>query len=981
MCDGLVEQNLSTGFKNGRPMVHTESEERRTMVEYEPNAIEPKWQLAWKEAASFDSDVDHSKPKFYCLEMFPYPSGHMHMGHVRNYSIGDSIARYRRLRGFNVLYPMGYDSFGMPAENAARSKGGHPHDVTWGNIESIRADLQRMGFSYDWRRELATSNAEYYHWNQWIFLKFYETGLVERRTAPVNWCNDCETVLANEQVKNNRCWRCSSEVVQKEMAQWFLRMTAYANELLDGLDDIGFPEHVKAMQRNWIGRSHGAEIHFPVVDSDHTIAAFTTRPDTIFGVTFVTLSPEHPLCEELVAGTEQEEEFRALADECAKLTEFERINMLREKKGVFLGRMARNPLSGEEIPIYAGNFVVASYGTGAVMAVPAHDQRDYDFAEKYGIQIRRVLSESEGSESITEGKAFEGLGWMIGSSREGFDGLYGDDAKQAVIRALEADGAGKGSTQFRLKDWLLSRQRFWGTPIPFVHCTKCGVIPVPKEELPVRLPLDVVFSEEDSGNPLGSHTEFVQTTCPTCGGEARRETDTMDTFYDSSWYFLRFCDAMNENAPYERETIDYWMEGGVDLYIGGIEHAIMHLLYARFFTKALRDFGMNKVSEPFSRLVCQGMVNAPTPYCTSCNVEHHVDLTGSDCPQCGELLGSRSAKMSKSLGNTVSPEVMIEQFGADTVRLFILFGSNPEAGMDWSDSAVEANHRQMHQIFSVLNLLDEVSNEVGPMDDWLAAKRRSNMHNWWDAMDDVRIREGVMISHFDMLTDLQWAMRRGGVGSKELKKHLTVWGTMLYPATPHMAEEWNSHLGNDTTLAETIINDPSIDDDDVLILSEESALKDLIDSARNVKGLAERHSEKPVTRLVIQTTPNWKRELLIEALDLADAEFDFMREGAAFIQQHSTFADEAMRGEVMQYWRALTIGSKKTRGRVFTLRDTEKTLIRSKHNETASIKSAASFIAEAIDIENIEVYVAGEGEDVSGKARFAAPLQPGLAFL
>ena len=981
MHDEAVESNLSTGFKNGRPMVHTESGERCTMVEYNPDIIEPRWQSIWKQEQAFNSEVDSSKPKFYCLEMFPYPSGHMHMGHVRNYSIGDSIARYRRLRGFNVLYPMGYDSFGMPAENAARSKGGHPHDVTWSNIESIRTDLQRMGFSYDWRRELATSNEEYYRWNQWIFLKFFERGLVERRTAPVNWCNDCETVLANEQVKNNRCWRCSDEVVQKEMAQWFLKMTEYADELLDGLDDIGFPEHVKAMQRNWIGRSHGAEIHFPVVGSNHTIAAFTTRPDTIFGVTFVTLSPEHPLCEELVQGTGQEEEFQVLASECAKLTEFERINMLREKKGVFLGRMARNPLSGEEIPIYAGNFVVASYGTGAVMAVPAHDQRDHEFAEKYGIPIRHVLSERKGESPETKGKAFEGLGWMTGSSRDGFDGLYGDEAKQAVTKALEAENFGKGSTQFRLKDWLLSRQRFWGTPIPIIHCKKCGVVPVPEEDLPVRLPLDVVFSEEDRDNPLASHAEFVNVICPTCGEEARRETDTMDTFYDSSWYFLRFCDAMNENSPYDPNTVNYWMEGGVDLYIGGIEHAIMHLLYARFFTKALRDLGMNEVGEPFSRLVCQGMVNAPTPYCASCNVEYHVDLTGCVCPQCDEILGMRSAKMSKSLGNTVSPEVMIEQFGADTVRLFILFGSNPEAGMDWSDSAVEANHRQMHQIFSMIGLLDEVSNEIGPMDNWLAAKRRKNLQSWWDAMDDVRIREGVMISHFDMLTDLQWAIRRGGVGSIELKKHLTVWGTMLYPATPHMAEEWNSYLGNKTTLAETIIDDPNVDDEDVIILAQEGALKDLIDSARNVKGLAERHSENPVTRLVIQTTPDWKRDLLIEALDLADTEFDFMREGVAFIQQHVLFADETKRGEVMQYWRALTIGNKKNRGRVFALRDSEKALIRSKHDETASIRAAVSFIADAIGIENIEVYVSGEGEDVSGKARFAAPLLPGLAFL
>ena len=556
-------------------------------MDYNPATIEAKWQEMWNEAAAFESDVDEGKPKFYCLEMFPYPSGKMHMGHVRNYSIGDSMARFRRLSGFNVLYPMGYDSFGMPAENAAKKIGGHLHDVTWSIIESIRSDLQRMGFSYDWRRELATSDSTYYKWNQWIFLKFYEMGLVERRTAPVNWCDPCDTVLANEQVKNNRCWRCAEEVRQKDMAQWFLKMTTYADELLDDLEEIDFPENVKAMQRNWIGRSHGVDIDFPIVGEDDVIRAFTTRPDTIFGVTFVTLAPEHPLCETLVSGTEFEANYRELADECARMSEFDRINMLRDKKGVFLGRYATNPLTGEEVPIYAGNFVVASYGTGAVMAVPGHDQRDFDFAKKYDIPIRQVLSEEEGKDPKVTGRAFEGLGWMINSGMDGFDGLYGDEAKQAVIQLLEQQQMGQGTIQYRLKDWLLSRQRFWGTPIPFIHCDECGVVPVPAEDLPVELPLDVVFTEGQSGNPLASHADFVNTTCPVCGIPAKRETDTMDTFYDSSWYFLRFTDAMNGDAPFDKINADYWMDGGVDLYIGGIEHAVMHLLYARFFTKAI----------------------------------------------------------------------------------------------------------------------------------------------------------------------------------------------------------------------------------------------------------------------------------------------------------------------------------------------------------------------------------------------------------
>ena len=950
------------------------------MSGYNPEEIELKWQQTWDERDIFHSEVDENRPKFYCLEMFPYPSGHMHMGHVRNYSIGDSMARYRRLTGYNVLYPMGYDSFGMPAENAAKKIGGHPHDVTWSNIESIRGDLIRMGFSYDWRRELATSDSTYYHWNQWIFLKFYEMGLVERRTAPTNWCDSCDTVLANEQVKNNRCWRCNEEVRQKHFPSWWLKMTEYADELLDQLEHIEFPENVKVMQKNWIGRSHGAEINFSIVGEDSEISVFTTRPDTIFGVTFLTLAPEHQLCEGLVNGTEFESSFKELADECSKVSEFDRINMIRDKKGVFLGRYALNPLTGKEVPIYAGNFVVASYGTGAVMAVPGHDQRDHDFAKKYNLPIKQVLSEEEGKDPKVTGRAFEGLGWMINSEKSEFDGLYGDDAKSAVIDSLEQIKMGQGTVQYRLKDWLLSRQRFWGTPIPIIHCEECGQVPVPENDLPVKLPLDVIFKEGQSGNPLDSHEEFVNTICPKCGGWARRETDTMDTFYDSSWYFLRFTDALNDSAPFNKLEADYWMSGGVDLYIGGIEHAIMHLLYARFFTKALRDAGLNDVSEPFSRLVCQGMVNSPTPYCIDCNVEYHVDLEGKKCPVCDVILNSRSAKMSKSLGNTVSPEIMIKKYGADTVRLFILFSANPEAGMEWSDSALEANHRQMHQIFNCLELIDSISNDDGPMDNWLSAKRRFNFSKWQNAMNDVRIREGVMISHFDMLSDLQWAIRRGGIGRKALLEHMKNWGEMLYPATPHIAEEWNLRLGEDILLAESTINDAVDNDDDIATLAAESTLRNLIDNARNVKGLAQRHSEDPVTKLVIQTSPEWKIELMLKAIELHSQDFDFMREGQAFIQSHSLFQDDSIRGEVMQYWRMLTIGSKKSRGRVFTLSEGERILVTSGFDEAEYILGAAEFISESIDIQGVDVYAAGNGEDVAGKARFAVPLQPGLAF-
>tara|TARA_B100000459_G_scaffold65473_2_gene36062 strand:- start:120 stop:2852 length:2733 start_codon:yes stop_codon:yes gene_type:complete len=910
------------------------------------------------------------------------------MGHVRNYSIGDAMARFQRLMGKNVLYPMGYDSFGMPAENAAKKEGGHPHSVTERNIEMIRADQERMGYSYDWRRMFATSTPEYYRWNQELFLRFNEAGLVERRFAPVNWCDDCDTVLANEQVKNNRCWRCGLEVVQKDMAQWFLRMTKYADELLDELDHIEFPENVKAMQRNWIGRSHGAYIEFPVVGdvegASASIGAFTTRPDTIFGVTFVTLSPEHPLCEPLVSGTEYEQAWRDLAEECARMTEFERINMLKEKKGVPLGRFATNPITGEEVPIFAGNFVVASYGTGAVMAVPGHDQRDYDFAKKYGLEIKPVLSRNEGGEGVEENPVFDGLGWMVNSTIEGFDGLFGNDAKTAVISALEQKGAGHGSTEYRLKDWLLSRQRFWGTPIPMLHCDSCGVVPVPYEQLPVELPLDVTFSWEESGNPLARSESFLTTTCPQCNGPARRETDTMDTFYDSSWYFMRFVDSSNDSAPFDREAVDYWMNGGVDLYIGGIEHAVMHLLYARFFTKATRDLGMNEVSEPFGRLVCQGMLNAPAPFCVDCNTEYHIDNFGGDCPNCGQGLGSRSAKMSKSLGNTVSPGDMVDRFGADTVRLFILFGANPEAGMDWSDNAVIANHKQVCAIIDAFNHGISLSDSPGPMDSWLLARLRINQNRWRECMDAVSLREGVMASHFEMLADWQWYLRRGGSDRDTARQFLCGWAPMLAPATPHIAEEFWSVLSQGEApdmLATHEMELYSGEETDASILARESYLREVIESARNLRGLAERHSDTEISGVVIQTAPAWKVELSREAVKLSNEDFDFKGSGQNHLKSMAIFENESLRGEIFQTWMALTMGSKKKRGRIHTWADGEKQLVLSGIDESEVINSAGDFIATALGVKSVIAYPVGEGEDIGGKARFAFPLEPGIAFV
>ena len=619
-----------------------------------------------------------------------------------------------------------------------------------------------------------------------------------------------------------------------------------------------------------------------------------------------------------------------------------------------------------------------------MMAVPGHDQRDYDFAKKYGLEIKPVLSRNEGGEGVEENPVFDGLGWMVNSTIEGFDGLFGNDAKTAVISALEEKGAGHGSTEYRLKDWLLSRQRFWGTPIPMLHCDSCGVVPVPYEQLPVELPLDVTFSWEESGNPLARSESFLTTTCPQCNGPARRETDTMDTFYDSSWYFMRFVDSSNDSAPFDREAVDYWMNGGVDLYIGGIEHAVMHLLYARFFTKATRDLGMNEVSEPFGRLVCQGMLNAPAPFCVDCNTEYHIDNFGGDCPNCGQGLGSRSAKMSKSLGNTVSPGEMVDRFGADTVRLFILFGANPEAGMDWSDNAVIANHKQVCSIIDAFNHGISLSDSPGPMDSWLLARLRVNQNRWRECMEAVSLREGVMASHFEMLSDWHWYLRRGGADRDTARQYLRGWAPMLAPATPHIAEEFWSELSMGEAsdmLASHEMKFYSGEGNDATILARESYLRGVIESARNLRGLAERHSDVEISGVVIQTAPSWKVELSREAVNLASEDFDFKAKGQDHLKSMAIFENEALRGEIFQTWMALTMGSKKKRGRIHTWAEGEKELILSGLDESEVINSAADFIATVLEVNSVAAYPVGEGEDIGGKARFAFPLEPGIAFV
>ena len=927
------------------------------------------WQKRWDDEKVFVASVNENKPPFYCLEMYPYPSGKMHMGHVRNYSIGDAVARYKRMTGFEVLYPMGFDSFGMPAENAAIKEGGHPHDITEKNMASITKQIKRMGFSYDWNRMVKSHDPNYYKWNQWFFTKFYENGLAFQEFAPVNWCNPCNTVLANEQVKAGRCWRCNGPVIQKEMSQWFLDIPKYAQELVDGLEQIQFPENVAAMQRDWLGRSEGAEITFEIENSDDTITVFTTRPDTLFGVTFVTLAPEHELAKKLVSGTEYEADWQALHDEVSVMAEFDRIKNMNKKKGVPLGKNAIHPLTGEKIPIWSGNFVIASYGTGAVMAVPAHDERDFDFAKKFSIPIRRALVMSEnGDASLELSKAETEYGWMVNTGRDDFDGLYGNEAITAVIDELIRINKGKRKLNWKIRPWLISRQRYWGTPIPIIHCDECGTVPVPEKDLPVELPRDIVFGK---GNPLETSSEFMQVKCPTCGKDARRETDTMDTFVDSSWYFMRFTDATNNEQCFSRDSANHWMN--VDFYCGGIEHAQMHLIYARFWTKALRDLGLHSIDEPFNELLCQGMVNKAAPYCESCSITLNVDHMGMPCPQCGDDLSMRSAKMSKSLGNTVSPEEMIEKYGADTVRLFILFAANPTAGMDWSDTALEANYRVMLQLRTMPETILNWDNKPNAIDDWLIARLKQRVAEFNEAMTNYDLRRAVEISHYELIKDINWYTRRGGNNAKVGRTVLESWTYLISVSTPHLAEEWGRCIALENMVSASQMKDiSSVSTTEASILDYEFIMRGVLESSRKVKTIAEKHLQGEADKLTLIVSPEWKNTLSREAIS-------YLQNGGnvkQFIQElkQMDFVNEGNMGEILSYW------NKKMLSQVFKWDDKAKGLILDNIDEAKILSDRASFIAEELGLSDVEIVKAENYQGTDGRENAAIPLSPSIIF-
>lgn len=748
-------------------------------VKYDHKEIEPRWQKYWEGHRTFKVTEDTSKPKYYCLEMFPYPSGRIHMGHVRNYAIGDVTARYKTMRGFNVLHPMGWDSFGLPAENAAIEKGIHPAIWTNHNIAYMKQQLKRMGLSYDWEREIATCEPAYYKWNQWFFLKMYDRGLAYKRRSSVNWCGSCETVLANEQVVDESCWRCSTAVEQKNLEQWFFKITDYAEELLSGCSNLpGWPERVLTMQRNWIGKSVGLEIDFPLEGSNTPITIFTTRPDTLYGATFMSLAPENPLIDELIRGTETEAGVRDFIERVKRQDKIVRTAADVEKEGVFTGRFAINPLTKEKIPVWIANFVLVEYGTGAIMAVPSHDQRDYEFADKYNIPKRVVIQNQEGTLSVESmSAAYTGEGFLVSSGE--FDGLISTEAIGRIANYIEKEGLGKKTVNYKIRDWGVSRQRYWGTPIPVIYCDKCGTVPVPEKDLPVLLPKDVEFTGK-GGSPLLKASGFIETRCPACSGQGRRETDTMDTFVDSSWYFLRYCSPLTDNSPFDSNHTSYWMN--VDQYIGGIEHAVLHLLYSRFFTKVVRDMGLIQNDEPFRNLLTQGMVIKD------------------------------GAKMSKSKGNVVDPDYIIDTYGADTARLFSLFAAPPEKDLDWNDRGVEGAYRFLSRIYRKVAELSPFF--IGVSDSCPEGDLPPDLKNLRKAVHQTikKVTDDIDVFHFntsisfimELVNNIYLVSVDGRSGDKAfmfvMKEALDNVVLLLSPFAPHISEEMWTMLGHEPSV-------------------------------------------------------------------------------------------------------------------------------------------------------------------------------------
>lgn len=740
---------------------------------YSPQDIEKKWQKKWLEDGAFKTELDRQKPEYYVLEMFPYPSGNLHMGHVRNYSIGDVIARYKAMQGYNVLHPMGFDAFGMPAENAAIKHGVQPADWTFSNMDNMKRQQREIGLSYDWEREVATCTPEYYRWTQWLFLLFYERGLAYKKKASVNWCNQCNTVLANEQVIDGQCWRCDSDVVKKDLEQWFFKITDYADVLLEDLKELkGWPTRVKTMQENWIGRSQGAEFSFDVPEVGEKIPVYTTCQHTVFGVSYVVLAAEHPLVEKLIAGKDNAAQVRTFVEKVRSQSEIDRTSSETEKEGIFTGAYAVNPFNGEQVPIWIANYVLFEYGTGAVMGVPTHDERDWAFATKYNLRKTIVVNNPEGNLDInTMEDAYVDAGVLVNSGE--FTGMDTEKAKLAILDWLEEKKIGTRKVNYRLRDWLVSRQRYWGAPIPVIYCPQCGVVPVPKEELPVMLPDNVKF-EAGAVSPLAQVEEFVNCTCPKCGGKARRETDTMDTFICSSWYYMRYTDPKNTEAPFAKDKVNYWMP--VDQYIGGIEHAILHLLYSRFFTKVLKDAGLVDFNEPFKNLLTQGMVIKD------------------------------GSKMSKSKGNVVSPEEIIGKYGADTARLFILFAAPPERDLEWSDQGVEGAYRFLGRVWRIIHHFEtmikqgEANYDVSKLTKEEKEVRRVLHVTIKKVTDDIGNRFNFntaissimeLVNAFYNLKDKQEIVNAGLV-----REVISALLKLLAPFAPHMTEElWTEIIG------------------------------------------------------------------------------------------------------------------------------------------------------------------------------------------
>ena len=894
---------------------------------YNHAEIERKWQKKWQETKIFEVKEDKKKKKYYVLEMFPYPSGKLHMGHVRNYSIGDSLARFKRMQGFNVLYPMGFDAFGLPAENAAIQEGADPRTYTFSRIEDMTKRLHDLGYSYDWNRLIKTCVPEYYKWNQLIFLKFFEKGLVYKEKAEVNWCKECSTVLANEQVVNGSCWRHTNcEVEKKELEQWYFRITKYADELLEDLENIkDWPERVKLMQKNWIGKSEGVDIYFKLEGTNQKLPTYTTRCDTIFSVTFLAIAPEHQMIPELVKGTGLEEDVASFVKEAEKQSLIDRENEEKEKQGIFTGRYAINPVNNERVPIFVANFALM-YGSGIVMC-DAHDKRDFRFARKYGIPLKFVISpDGKPADTGNFNDAFTDDGILFNSGK--FSGMPNRKALPKMAEWIEKEGKGKRATNYKIRDWLISRQRFWGTPIPIVYCEKCGTVSVPEKDLPVRLPEKADFSS--GGNPLATVKEFVKVKCPKCGSAARRETDTMDTFVDSSWYFLRYCSPLESNAPFNKEKVQYLMP--VDQYIGGIEHAILHLLYARFFTKALRDLKMLKFDEPFTRLLAQGMVLKD------------------------------GAKMSKSFGNVVEPGEIIEKFGADTARVFILSTALPEKELDWSDEGVHASYKFLNRVYSFFE-----ENGARASSGKISSKSLSSQDRLVLSIANRTI-DGVSghLSKFQFNYAISSLMQLVGELQKYREPKKEVLGfamkniaLMLNPFAPHLSEElWQMTGGKGFASLQPW---PKADKKFIDLKAEQA--NELVKAVREdivkIRGLAKKEKLK---KIVVYVAPAWKWRAVELAEKACRERLDF---GLAIKAMMADSKLKENKSEI-QYL------AKQIVPRLPDYKRSEKI------DELSVLKEAVGFLAKEFGSE-VEVVEAEKAKfDPAKKARNALPLKPAI---